>query len=227
MTRIMKYVLLTFMSASVLYSNGLELKYDGVKVTYTNSSEVEKSVDIKRLHDRSCRKINGAKPDNVWGGDYAKEGLNPNCTKTFLTTAGKIQPMKLVDGVDTLGELEVISFIKDAQANEQMLLVDARMQGWYKISTIPTAVNMPFKSFEPKSGEFENILMELGVEEENGKYDFSDAKSLLLFCNGAWCPQSGWAIENLISIGYPKDKLKWYRAGMYGWTSLNLTTIKP
>lgn len=227
MKKIMKLAIASLMGTSLLLGSDLDLKYEGVDVSYTDGDDSVKKTNIVRLHDLSCRKINGADPKNVWSGSYAKEGLNPNCTKTFLTTAGKIQPMKLVDGVDTYGELEVIDFIQKAQKDENMLLIDARMPSWYKVSTIPTAKNISFKSFEPKSGDFENVLMELGVEEDEGKYDFSEAKELLLFCNGSWCPQSGWAIENLISIGYPKEKLKWYRAGMYGWTGLNLTTIKP
>ena len=52
-------------------------------------------------------------------------------------------------------------------------------------------------------------------------------KLYFYFVMATWCPQSSWAIQNLIKIGYPKEKLKWYRAGMYGWTILNLTTIVP
>jgi hypothetical protein len=86
---------------------------------------------------------------------------------------------------------------------------------------------MPFKSFNPKHQDFEIVLDTAGVEYEDGKFDFSNAKTMLLFCNGTWCPQSVWAIENLIKIGYPKEKLLWYRGGMNSWTSLNLTTIVP
>lgn len=65
----------------------------------------------------------------------------------------------------------------------------------------------------------------VGVKEvSKGKYDFSNAKELVLFCNGAWCPQSTFAIENLIAIGYPEEKISLYRGGMYSWKMLNLTT---
>ena len=146
--------------------------------------------------------------------------------KTFVTTVGKISPIKM-DGIETYGELEVIDFIKKAQDDDTMLLVDARLAPWYQKRTIPTAINLPFKSFDPKSQDFEIVMDAAGVAYENGVYDFSSAKTMLLFCNGAWCPQSTWAIENLLKIGYPKEKLLWYRGGMYGWTMLNLTTIRP
>ena len=50
---------------------------------------------------------------------------------------------------------------------------------------------------------------------------------LLLFCNGAWCGQSPESLKELIAIGYPEEKLKWYRGGMQSWLSLGLTTVKP
>ncbi|HEB77112.1 MAG TPA: rhodanese-like domain-containing protein, partial [Methylothermaceae bacterium] len=34
-------------------------------------------------------------------------------------------------------------------------------------------------------------------------------------------------IQLLISLGYPADKIKWYRGGMQAWLSLGLTTEKP
>jgi len=110
-----------------------------------------------------------------------------------------------------------------------MLLIDARMLDWYLLSTIPSSINIPFKHFNPQKSpdEFEDVLDTIGVVYENGKYDFSKAKTLLLFCNGAWCLQSPIAIKNLIKIGYPKEKLLWYRGGMYNWTLAGLTTIVP
>ncbi|MEA1914709.1 MAG: hypothetical protein U9N30_05260 [Campylobacterota bacterium] len=73
----------------------------------------------------------------------------------------------------------------------------------------------------------EKVSVVLKRIHDEGIYDFSSAKTMVLFCNGIWCPQSSWAIQNLIKIGYPKEKLKWYRGGMYSWTSVNLTTIIP
>ena len=68
---------------------------------------------------------------------------------------------------------------------------------------------------------------EIEMTYEDGKYNFKNAKTMLLFCNGVWCPQSTWAIENLLKIGYPKEKLMWYRGGMYSWKMLNLTSVIP
>ena len=163
----------------------------------------------------------------IWGEDYANKSVPSACKKTFVTTAGILAPMKIADGIETLGELEVIEFIQEALVDDTMMLVDARLKDWYVKGTIPTAVNISFKDFDPKSQNFEIVLDNAGIEFEDNKYDFSEAKTMVLFCNGLWCPQSTWAIENLLSIGYPKEKLKWYRGGMYSWKMSNLTTVKP
>lgn len=201
-------------------------KGDGIELSYNNEYDEKQKVTIKRWHNNICSKVNGGVPNNVWGGDYANKAIPKECKKTFITTIGKISPIK-IKGVETYGELEVIEYMKKAQTNKKLLLVDARLQGWYKKSTIPMAINLPFKSFNPKHQDFEIVMDNAGVEYEDGVYNFKNAKTLLLFCNGAWCPQSTWAIEELIKIGYPKQKLIWYRGGMYGWTMLNLTTVKP
>ena len=64
----------------------------------------------------------------------------------------------------------------------------------------------------------------MGVKEREGRYDFSQAKILVLFCNGAWCSQSVTMITDLMKLGYPAEKLKWYRGGMHDWLSLSMTT---
>ena len=49
----------------------------------------------------------------------------------------------------------------------------------------------------------------------------------LLFCNGIWCVQSRLAIEKLIKMGYPREKLLWYRGGLQDWLALGFTTVVP
>ena len=212
---------------SSLYANGLDLKNEGVSITYEDDNGDKKTSIIKRVHNNKCKKVNGGDPQVVWGGDWARADVPKECKKTFVTTVGKIAPMKIAKNIETYGEIEVIEYMKKAQSDKSMLLVDARMIGWYQQRTIPTAINMPFKSFNPKHQDFEIVLDTAGVEYEDGVYNFKEAKTLLLFCNGAWCPQSVWAIENLLKVGYPASKLIWYRGGMTSWTNLNLTTLVP
>jgi len=87
---------------------------------------------------------------------------------------------------------------------------------------------MPFKVFLSPTAEREKALKELGVEyTKDGVWSFSNAKTILLYCNGAWCGQSPTAINALIALGYPKSKMKYYRGGMQAWQLLGLTIIVP
>ncbi len=231
-TKILKTMLIIVLAISTASAENAKkkgpiLKNEGVTINYTDLSDDKYTTVIKRIPNPICNKVNGMNPNVIWNGDFAQKDVPNECKKTFVTTVGKIAPIKIAEGIDTYGELEVIEYMKKAQTNKDMLLVDARMNPWYLKGTIPTSVNMSFKAFDPKSEDFEMVLDNTGVELEDGVYDFSNAKTLLLFCNATWCPQSSWAIKNLIKIGYPKEKLKWYRSGMYGWTILNLTTIVP
>lgn len=150
-------------------------------------------------------------------------------TNTFALTSRPsppffIEPFSVSKGVETYGELEVLDFI----SKKKGIFVDARLANWYERSAIPGAVNIPFKNFLEDAPERENVLKELGGEyDKNGEWDFSNAETILLYCNGAWCGQSPTAINALIEIGYPESKMKYYRGGMQAWQLLGLTTIVP
>ncbi len=215
------FLIMSFIT-SFTFANEFDLRGEGLSIDYNDNTII-----IKRMHDDECRKINGADPKNIWSGNYANPILPEKCVKKFVTTVGKITAMKINDKVKTVGELEVIDFIEKSQDNKNMLLIDARLQDWFLQMTIPTAENIPFTYFDKSKypDDFYDVLEMIGVEEiSNGKYDFKNAKELMLFCNGPWCPQSTFAIKNLIKLGFPQEKLNWYRGGMYSWKMLNLTT---
>ena len=150
-------------------------------------------------------------------------------TNTFALTSRPsppffIEPFSVDEGVETYGELEVLEFI----SKKEGLFIDARLANWYAKSAIPSAANIPFKLFLTETPEREKVLKELGGEyDKNGRWNFSNAKTILLYCNGAWCGQSPTAINALIEMGYPKSKMKYYRGGMQAWQLLGLTTIVP
>jgi rhodanese-related sulfurtransferase len=150
-------------------------------------------------------------------------------TNTFALTSRPsppffIQPFTVSDGIETFGELEVLDFI----AKKKGVFIDARLANWFAKSAIPSAVNMPFKVFLTDTPEREKALKELGAEyTKTGTWEFEAAKTILLYCNGAWCGQSPTAINALMELGYPKSKMKYYRGGMQSWQLLGLTTIVP
>lgn len=140
-----------------------------------------------------------------------------------------IHPMRAAVGVETVGEMELLDFLITKVRNNQGLLIDARLPEWYRRGTIPGAVNIPWTILAagPDNPFTAKILNALDAVEEDGEWDFRSALDLMLFCNGPWCDQSPRAIRNLLSLGYPPQKLHYYRGGMQVWQLLGLTTAIP
>ena len=198
-----------------------------VEISYTTSDGKVKKVTIARDMDLRCRQI----PFNAreyWEGNYASRDVADFCKKTFITTAGKIAPMKMDDKVETYGELEVLDFLEDMQDDKELLFVDSRKPQWYESVSIPSAINIPFTYFtDPKNIKLkQEALIRFGVKSIEGGYEFTHAKTILFFCNGVWCRQSPQMIEALLALGYPPQKMKWYRGGMQSWLSLGMTSTR-
>ena len=217
-----------FLGSFVIASSILaaDLQTTGVEVTLENG---KKSVVKREAKPKECETV-AFDPKDIFGGVHqAASSVSENCKRSFVTYFGKISPMKAAENIDTYGEVEVLDFIEKSKNNKNLLLVDTRTENWYNHETIATAVNVPYvymkKSQYPD--EFEEALETFGVEKKDGKYDFTNAKTLLMFCNAIWCGQSPEAMKELIAIGYPQEKMKWYRGGMQSWLSVGLTTIKP
>jgi rhodanese-related sulfurtransferase len=140
-----------------------------------------------------------------------------------------INPMQAALGVKTVGELELLDFLVDKVRTGSGLLVDSRLPEWFQKGTIPGAVNIPWSVLVkgPDNPKTARILRALGAVEENGEWDFRRAMDLMIFCNGPWCDQSSRAINNLTLLGYPPEKLFYYRGGMQVWQILGLTTEIP
>ena len=221
-------------SATLTFS--VQAKEVTVKITndksYSTVQDGGELVKISRIQDTT----------HVLGGSFAKTSrpCPPFC----------INPISLDKRVQTVAELEVIKFMETTMYRGTGVLVDARTTSWHKKGTIPGSRNIPFTIFEKDVNDIElaEVLESLGAVERdsvnpvlrmvesigllNGdqkteKWDFSEAKDLLLWCNGPWCGQSPRAIRGLLSAGYPAEKLYYYRGGMQMWQSLGLTTIIP
>ena len=152
--------------------------------------------------------------------------LTDNFTKTSRPCPPFcIFPMDAAPNVKTVGELELIEFLKKNKSSETGLLIDARLSKFYDVETIPGAINIPFTLFT--SSSIKDVAPLLGVKQKENSYDFSQAKILYLFCNGPWCGQSPRAIKALINFGYPASKIYYYRGGMQLWKLFSLTTVLP
>jgi rhodanese-related sulfurtransferase len=142
-----------------------------------------------------------------------------------------VQPMQLGPGVETLGELEVIDYLRrTALRDDAVLVIDSRDADWLARSgIIPGALHIPWTRLHPSQAEPEAIAeiltLQFGASRTGLLWNFENAKTLVFYCNGPWCGQSPTNIKQLLALGYPAHKLKWYRGGMQDWKSLGLTTV--
>jgi rhodanese-related sulfurtransferase len=141
-----------------------------------------------------------------------------------------IQPMQLAPGVETIGELELIGYLRQADQEGGVLVIDSRDGDWpLRSGVIPGAVLIPWQKLHPAHTESERIaetlVLRFGVVRTGALWNFENAKTLVFYCNGPWCGQSPTNIRQLLALGYPAHKLKWYRGGMQDWKMLGLSTV--
>jgi len=141
-----------------------------------------------------------------------------------------VQPIS-IDGVETIGEIELLERLKKrTQGDNFFLLVDTRPEKFVAQGTIPGSINVNGDLLIEARGAniftIEEAYQQFGVKGEEDHWDYSNAKELVLFCFGIWCGQAPKTINALVELGYPKEKLKWYRGGIQAWESLGLTTIR-
>ena len=197
---------------------------------------------ITTSHTLLARKVNITKDMPyadilIKGKTYRIERIQDSANKltnSFAKTSRPcppfcIHPISVNDAVKTVGEIELIQFLKKKVEKGKGVLVDARIPAFYKKGTIPGAVNIPFTLLAKGSTAYlKRILTILGaIKTPDNRWDFSNARHLMLFCNGSWCDQSPRAIKGLLSAGFPADKLFYYRGGMQNWLALGLSTIQP
>ncbi len=138
-----------------------------------------------------------------------------------------IQPLLPAPGVRPAGELEVLEFLRKHGRTMTGVLIDSRTPKEYRKGTIPGAVNVPSMLFSTDNPYKERILVLLGARKlADGTWDYSSARELMLFCNGAFCPQSPKNIKALVDAGYPPEKLHYYRGGVQAWSLLGLPLVK-
>jgi len=143
-----------------------------------------------------------------------------------------VQPMNLGPGIETIGELELIEYIGKAGRGAGVLVIDSRDGDWpLRSGLIPGATQLPWQELHPAHTDAEKIaetlVFRFGAARQGGLWNFENAKTLVLYCNGPWCGQSPTNIKQLLALGYPAHKLKWYRGGMQDWKMLGLTTVPP
>ena len=194
--------------------------------------------------------MHNGKPTEIKRNQDNKNTVIPAFAKTSRACPPFcIQPMSLGKGIQTIGELEVINYAdKMSKGDSSIILVDSRTPDWVAKGTIPGAVNVSWVDLTPSKGATTEGIMnvmtkQFGVKladdtdvldvdeaiadgDTSDVFDYSNAKTLVMFCNGMWCGQSPASIAALRKFGYPTDKIKYFRGGMQTWEILGLSTAK-
>ena len=141
--RIGSFIVAALISAN---SQALEVKISK-SIEYIDVNHNGELVRIQRNQDQ----------DNHLTGGFAKTSRKcpPFC----------IQPAKVAPGVATVGELEIVNFLKNHVEQDTGVLIDARTPQWHAKGTIPGSVNMPFTVFNFKRDDQKLIdtMEQLGV----------------------------------------------------------------
>lgn len=136
-----------------------------------------------------------------------------------MTSCGKnrgfLQPLIPAKGVTLVTENDMLLALN----NPDVFVVDLRSSHFYFEETIPFAINIPYTDVRFN-------LDELGCEEEGRVWDCTDAVAAYIFCNGPACTQSPIGIREMIELGFPVEKIFYYRGGMLVWSALGLSTVK-
>ncbi|MEA1953476.1 MAG: rhodanese-like domain-containing protein [Campylobacterota bacterium] len=136
-----------------------------------------------------------------------------------------IQPIKVDNDVTTIGEVELLYFMKNRVNKKRGVLVDLRTKQEYKEESIPSAVNIPSKIITNKV-KVEKILKVLGAKRlPDGTLDTSRVMDVTFYCNGLWCDKTSNFIKKFLELGYPADKILYYRGGFQMWKILGFTTV--
>ncbi|MGH1432452.1 MAG: rhodanese-like domain-containing protein [Neptuniibacter sp.] len=150
--------------------------------------------------------------------------INELYSTTFRGMPQPIRPFEPYE-VETIAEREFVGYMQQSQEDENVLIVDTRTEGWHYRLTIPGSINVPYTVMKEEESAAD-AMEEFGVDvAEDGSFDFTNAKTLAMFCNGYWCGQTPTLVRAMLEAGYPAEKIKYYRGGMQAWTSLGLTTV--
>ena len=119
-------------------------------------------------------------------------------------TWGTIRPIRLANGVCTVGELEVMEHL-----DRGLSLIDSRPAEAYELSTSPGARNIPHEETVERIAQLD------------------PAEPTIFFCNGPQCAASPEAIDALLIAKFPPAAIRYYRGGLHDWMSLGLPIEPP
>jgi rhodanese-related sulfurtransferase len=175
------------------------------------------SLNIQAAEKENLRILSEAKNDTAFTAMV--NGKEMIITRTMTSCAknkGWLQPLVPVEGVHPITEIELLKAMNDSE----YLLLDMRVQDHFVEGTIPGATNIPYTEVSMR-------LNEMGCEKQDGKWNCTNAKKVVAFCNGPVCPQSPIAMKASVREGFPAENFYYYRGGMLDWAALGFPIVEP
>ena len=175
---------------------------------------------------------NEAKVSFIFNGDRVKIGRDNTQAARFAAVfaskgapcgAACIAPMQVAEGITTFDETQVLDFLVETVGSDQGLLVDARMPQERARGFIPGSVSLPYSVMGNDNAYTGDILEALGARQFDGVFNFADVRDLLIYDTGPSANEAGDLIVGLLAVGYPADKIKYYRGGMQVWSVLGFS----
>ena len=117
---------------------------------------------------------------------------------------GTVQPMRIADGVETVGELELIEHLASGGT-----AIDTRVPQSVAEGTIPGAESIPAAGIAAHAARF------------------TPDSPAVLFCNGPQCGATPRAIHALLAAGCDPRALRYYRGGLQDWVALGYPLELP
>lgn len=134
-----------------------------------------------------------------------------------------IAPQSAAVGIEALIEGQVLDFLVEKVGQNEGLLVDARMPEGRALGYIPGSVSLPHETSAPENEFRDEILKALGARAFEDVFNFADAQNLVVYDNGPTQNDAGVLISHLLEVGYPSEKIRYYRGGMQVWSVVGLT----
>lgn len=134
--------------------------------------------------------MHGGQKVTIQRNQDQKNTVNPDFAKTSRKCPPFcIQPGELAPGVESIGELEIMHYLKKmSEGDKSVIVVDSRTPDWVEKGTIPGAVNIPWDKLNIGKSDpitVQDILeKQFGVRNQDGFYMFDNAKTVVMFCNG-------------------------------------------
>ena len=122
-------------------------------LSMSSSAVIAGDVKVKITPDiASVDVMHNGKKITIQRNQNNKNTVDPRFAKTSRNCPPFcINPMVLAPGVDTLGEVEVLDYLKRmSDGDSSILVVDSRTPNWVKAGTIPGAKNIPWTKLSVK-----------------------------------------------------------------------------